>query len=354
MKNLIDLKDNIRKCSKCGICQADCPIYKITGNDCTVSRGLFSMLEGYLKGELKLTSTINRYLDLCLKCGACTKSCPSGINAVDIILTAKSDYNKKHPIERLKIFFIKNFLFGLIPNLFSFFKRNTKSKQFEQKVLYFGGCASKFKGDKSIVKILNSLNVEVINPNFACCGMPYFSKGDLEGLDHSIKSYINILKKHEINEVLVTCASCEKTLKDYIRWAKTEDEKIFLKNIQVKNIYEYLRDKKLVLKKTIKATYHKPCSIDNFEDIEWLLENVENLEYIKMNDYEKCCGLNGLSNFKEYKIFSKIFKSKQKNIQDSNARIVLTSCFGCEVALKMYSFGKYKTYDLIEFLANNL
>ena len=24
------------KCKECGLCQAECPIYKITGNDCTV------------------------------------------------------------------------------------------------------------------------------------------------------------------------------------------------------------------------------------------------------------------------------------------------------------------------------
>ena len=92
MKRLEDLKENIHKCSKCGLCQAECPIYKSTRNDCTVSRGLFIMLRGYLKGELKLTKGIKRYLDLCLKCGKCSEFCPSGIDAVEIIATAKSEY----------------------------------------------------------------------------------------------------------------------------------------------------------------------------------------------------------------------------------------------------------------------
>ena len=67
MKTLKDFRQQINSCSKCGLCQAQFPIYKITGNDCSVSRGHFIMLQGLIKGDLKMSKTINRYLDLCLK-----------------------------------------------------------------------------------------------------------------------------------------------------------------------------------------------------------------------------------------------------------------------------------------------
>ena len=63
MKNLNDFKDDINKCSKCGLCQSVCPVYKITGNDCAVSRGKFVMLDGVIKGDLKLNKNIEKYLD---------------------------------------------------------------------------------------------------------------------------------------------------------------------------------------------------------------------------------------------------------------------------------------------------
>ena len=69
MKTLKNFKQQINSCSKCGLCQSQCPIYKITGNDCTVSRGHFIMLQGLIKGDLKMSKTINHYLNLCLKCG---------------------------------------------------------------------------------------------------------------------------------------------------------------------------------------------------------------------------------------------------------------------------------------------
>ena len=355
MKELKNFKEEIHKCSKCGLCQAECPIYKITGNDCSVSRGHFIMLKGVLNNDLKMSKTINRYLDLCLKCGKCTKFCPSGIDVVDIILSAKNEYFKSHKIERIKTWFLKTFIFGLIPNFFKVFQRNIKSKTFDKKVLFFGGCGVKFKGNTSVTRILNNLNIEVITPDFNCCGIPYLTRGDLKEFNNSIKNYIKILKKYQIKDIITTCASCEKSLKDYIKWCEDSD-KGFLKEINIKNIYEYLHENnlKIKLRKKQRVTYHKPCNIDNFQDIKWILQNTENLEYVEMKDFDSCCGLNGLSKIKEFSIMKNIFNSKRKNIVNSKTKIVLTSCLGCEIGLKSYSLNKYKVYDLISFLSKNM
>ena len=353
MKRLEDFKEEIHKCSKCGLCQAECPLYKITGNDCTVSRGQFIMLNGIIKGDLKMSAKVNRYLDLCLKCGKCSKACPSGVDVVDVVVAAKHEYFKTHFIPQIIAFVKKYIIFGLIPKLESIFKRNAMSKTYEKKVLYFGGCRSRFKTDKSVVKILNSLEIEVMNPVFHCCGISLYAMGDLDGFKDQMKKYIDILKKYDIKEVVTTCTGCEKTLKSYARWADNDDSK-FLSGIEVKNILEYIRDKQLKLKKPYKVTYHMPCSLDNREDVEHILKNTENLEYIEMEGFDKCCGLNGLTNFSEYKILKNIFREKRNNIIRSGAKIVLSSCLGCDTALKLYSFGKYKVDDLIEFLGKNI
>ena len=122
MKTLEDYKDEIHSCSKCGLCQSVCPIYKITGNDCTVSRGHFIMLRGLIKNEIKMSKKINHYLDLCLKCGACSKFCPSGIDVVDIIALAKAEYFKKHFVEKFISWIQKNFVFGFFIKMCSMLK----------------------------------------------------------------------------------------------------------------------------------------------------------------------------------------------------------------------------------------
>ena len=52
MKKFKDYSEDIYKCTKCGLCQAICPIFQETGLETSVSRGKFTLLNGI----------INRYL----------------------------------------------------------------------------------------------------------------------------------------------------------------------------------------------------------------------------------------------------------------------------------------------------
>ena len=71
---------------------------------------------------------------------------------------------------------------------------------------------SKFSGQfqiyldtwKIIVKIMNSLNIEVISPDFICCGIPYFTRGDLKSFNQSIKKYLDQVKKYGIIKIYYT------------------------------------------------------------------------------------------------------------------------------------------------------
>ena len=80
------------------------------------------------------------------------------------------------------------------------------------------------------------------------------------------------------------------------------------------------------------------------------MENTKNLEYVEMNDYDSCCGLNGVTKLREYGTMAKLFRAKHKNIVICGAKIVLTSCLGCEVALKLFSLRKHKVVDFSEFI----
>ena len=111
MNNLNDFKDDINKCSKCGLCQSVCPVYKITGNDCAVSRGKFVMLDGVIKGDLKLNKNIEKYLDMCLKCGKCTNFCPSAIDVCKIFENAKYEYTKNTNLGKFIFFLESKYIF---------------------------------------------------------------------------------------------------------------------------------------------------------------------------------------------------------------------------------------------------
>ena len=302
------------------------------------------MLQGLIKGELQMSKTINRYLDLCLKCSACSKFCPSGIDVVDIVALAKAEYFKLHKFEKFKSFLLKCGIKGI--HLLNSFLPKKKSKTFEKKVVYFGGCGGVNSG---AVKILNSMDIEVITPDFDCCGFPFFVRGDMDTFKEFMESFYKILEGYEDCDVVVNCATCEKTLKSFVKFGGRE--------VKIRNIFEYIRENNLkpeLKGKPKKVTYHKPCNLDNFDDVKWVLNNTKNLEYVEMEGFDKCCGLEGLTNFKERKIMSKLFKEKHSNIKASGAKTVLTSCLACKVTLGLFSSFRYKVEDFAEFLAKNI
>ena len=348
MKTLNDCKDEIHSCSKCGLCQSVCPVYKITGNDCTVSRGHFIMLRGLINGELKMSKTINRYLDLCLKCGACSNFCPSGIDVVDIVALAKAEYFKHSRSEKIKSAVLK-FVLDCLHNInklkAAYFNLHNYGT-FEKKVIYYGGCGGV---NKNAVKILNSMGMEVITPNFECCGFPFFVKGDMENFEKYMESFYSVLEKYGEYDVVVNCATCEKTLKSYPKWHEGKD-------VRIKNVFEYIRENNLSLElaKPQKVTFHKPCNLKNFDNVKYILENTKNLKYVEMKDYNVCCGLEGVGNHKEYKTMSKIFWAKHNNIKATGVKTVLTSCLACKITLSLFSWGKYKVQDFVDFLAKNI
>ena len=352
MKQLYDCKSDIQKCSKCGLCQASCPLFKVTLNDCAIPRGQLTMLEGLLKKELKRTSKIKQYLDLCLNCGKCVPKCPGGVSIPDIIALAKFEYVKNSFCERFLSFLQKVLVLKLLLGVLKLFSKNKKSEKFSRKVIYFGGCKGKIRGNFFVVQLLNKLNIEVVSPDFECCGNPFLIRGDLKTYNDYIDSFINIVKKYDIKEVVTSCVGCEKNLRNYIKWVDDDKKKAILSELTITNIYEYAKEFlcKRAPEISLNITYHMPCSDNNFLNIEDLLQSIKNVNYIQMNEYDSCCGLNGFTNLRNIFTVYKIIKKKRKNIINSKAKYVLTTCFGCEILLKSISLFKYKTVDLLEFL----
>ncbi len=367
MHKLEDFKDEISKCSKCGLCQSVCPIYKLTGNDCAVSRGKFVMLDGVLKGDLKLNKNINKYLDLCLKCDKCSNFCPSAIDVCKIFEVAKYEYERNTFWGKIVFFLESKYVFG---NLLKFVQKITNLHPLRQtkhlltncasdkdtgarenkteKLLYFKGCVNTIfpQTDKFLHKLFDNSNIEIIEKDFDCCGLPFLSSGNLERYEE-VKAHNLSLMNCEYDYILTDCASCESTLKKYFRSAQNDIKFINLGELVAR------QNIKFKFKKPIKVTFHKPCHLEN--DDFWLkiIENCENVEYVKMNDYDECCGLSGEFALKNHKISLALAKQKAKNIVETEADYVVTTCPACVLGLKQGLFGikkAPKVLSLSEFL----
>lgn len=111
---------------------------------------------------------------------------------------------------------------------------------------------------------------------------------------------------------------------------------------------------KFRFKKPVKVTFHKPCHLADDSFFEQILANCENVEYIKMENYDDCCGFSGSFALKNRKLSMELSKQKAKNIVQTGADYVITTCPACVLGLKQGLFltgGKTKIVSLLEFLA---
>ncbi len=192
--------------------------------------------------------------------------------------------------------------------------------------------------DKFLSKIPN---IEIIEKDFECCGLPFLSSGNLERFDE-VKNHNLEMLDCDFDYILTDCASCESTLKKY-----TDAKFISLGELLVK------QNVKFEFSKPVKVTFHKPCHLENDNFLMPLLNNCKNVEYIEMNDYDTCCGFAGEFALKNRKLSMAISKKKAKNIIDTKADYVITSCPACILGLKQGLFGEKnapKVLSLTDFL----
>ena len=368
MKKLEDFADDINKCSKCGLCQSVCPVYKITGNDCAVSRGKFVMLDGVLKGDLKLNKNIEKYLDMCLKCGKCKDFCPSNIDVCEIFNTAKYECAKNTFHGKVEKFLESKWVFGGFIKFIKKFPLIRPSDTFSRhrgegyvKLLYFKGCVNNVypKTERALKKIFSHLNVEIIERDFDCCGLPFLSSGNMERFEEVKKYNLELINNCHFDYILTDCASCESTLKGYKNPSPGTTSHPLPQGEIVKflNAAEFLagQDIKFKFKKPVKVTFHKPCHLENDDFLKPLLEKCENLEYIEMKDYDECCGFAGEFAIKNPKISRAISKQKALNAVTTGADYILTTCPACVIGLYQgfLAAGKKtpKIMNIIEFLS---
>jgi glycolate oxidase iron-sulfur subunit len=68
----------IRACVHCGMCNAVCPTFQLTGDELDGPRGRIYLMKDALEGEPVGPET-RLHLDRCLECRACETACPSGV-----------------------------------------------------------------------------------------------------------------------------------------------------------------------------------------------------------------------------------------------------------------------------------
>ena len=330
-----EIEKDVINCSRCGLCMDVCPVYKVKKTETSLLRGKFLQLLGLIKGDLKYDSKISYNIDLCLSCNKCKKACPSGIDAVSVFSHVRGEYQSifEHvfysaPFLKLKMLVLKIFYKVKYP-----FGRKKPKFPNEQNIGYFKGCVTS--------AINTGFNKK--NDGFNCCGLPFYIKGRFDLYEKYKKRNLALISKFD--KIVFDCATCYDTVSNY---EGVNKEKLvyftdFYKNLKLK------APKKTVL------TFHKPCHLDEekFKEIEEILKSIENVEYVKMEKYDDCCGFGGDFFTRHFKTASTLSVRKIENAIKTGANTIITTCPTCLWSLKFGIKAKkanLKAFDLVEFL----
>lgn len=398
MKNIKEYEEDVYKCSRCGLCQSVCPVYKATLNECAVSRGKFNILNGIIKGELSFSKRVKSYLDLCTGCNACKDFCPSKIDARQIFLAAKSEYYKTQKISFAEKILNSYTLFKYLllcaragftlyrlcraDKIIQHFEKlllktgyagkrivllnSLAQKQFKpayrknqkakaKTAIYFEGCFNKYinsQTEDAVRQILSDSDIKFIKKNFECCGVSYLNDGNIEKFLTLVNK--NIEQIDEDYDFIVTdCASCEDVLKQYKDYCINEKAKeLSEKTI---SITELLKNLKFKVQKPVRVAVHKPCH-DSYDFIE-IVKNIEGIEYTEVEDFDKCCGFSGKFALQNQEISREISKQKAIKYIESNTDFILTTCPACLLGLnqglaEISCDKKPSAMNLFVFIAN--
>ena len=92
-------------------------------------------------------------------------------------------------------------------------------------------------------------------------------------------------------------------------------------------------NKNFTSQKKFKIAIHKPCH-EEFDMENFVKNNIKNIEYKEVKDYDKCCGFSGTFAIKNSEISEKISKQKIQNYLDCDVDIILTTCPACLLGLE--------------------
>ena len=395
---LLDLYDEVAKCGRCGFCQPTCPVYTATNKEAHVARGKNALFRNLIEGETPLDPDLREAFENCLLCRACTANCFPAVKTDQLVISLRETYGQQvgrptiqrwifrrllpHP--RLMSWIVGTMWIGRRLGLAGVAKRlgllrminpklenameireevpssflRTRLKKRARpvkassglKVGYWISCGYNYmlpEVGEATVDVLEQNGIEVtVLPN-ACCGMPVYCYGDIEGARLLAKGNLDKLgDMGQYDYIVSDCGSCSGHLKEYADLLKDDPEYAEKATALVGKVRAFSELMHALgvgvplgeLPATV--TYHDPCHLGaRYQGIvsqpRELIKSVPGVDYRELREADWCCGAAGSYNFMHNDISMKILDRKTENVEKSGADVLVTECPSCIMQLSL-------------------
>ena len=389
-----DMFKQIYQCVRCAGCLNVCTTYQLVGGHVyghIYAGGIGAILTAFLNSM----DEFDQFSDLCIGCRKCTEVCPGKIDIPGLIeeLRNRSVKKKGLPLMLRTLFrdvIANRRLFHTLLRAGSIAQKPVQSGQFvrhlplfmagltkdrslptiantplrdeiasmikkpttpTKKVAFFSGCAIDFvlpDTGKSVVKVLQDLNMEVCFPDEqGCCGKPALGYGETEAVVTMAKNNIAAFEAVNPDVIVAACPTCMETWHTtYAELLAGEPEwqaRAALMGAKMREFTsfvaeEYEKAGRLVKKSgNSKVTLHDSCHQKRVLGITQQPRDLiasAGCEFVEMKDPDRCCGMAGTFGLTHAELALPILQLKIDNIKNSEADTVAVTCPGCMIQLR--------------------
>ena len=305
------LDEMLYQCGKCGLCQAACALYQWTGEERSTARGRLRLIKALTEGDIGPSPAYADRVYRCLMCGACSATCPSGIEVEELFLDARIDLAGMdllpEPLVQLADTLVStgNLTGEPCEARLSW----TENLEFAppqdgtHDMVYLVGCVSSlypqaYRMPQSMVRLLESADVDyaVLGGKEICCGYPLLVSGLRDEAREVARANLDEVLKMGAAQVLMTCPSCYRMWQEFYPQLLDGDL-----GVQVLHATQWLAESSLEFGRIDrKVAFHDPCDLgrgcDIYQAPREVLSRIQGLELVEMPRTRAealCCGGGG-------------------------------------------------------------
>lgn len=348
-------REQLLQCSRCGFCQAVCPVYGATLRPAYNARGKMLLLKEVMDGKIELNDELIETIFQCTTCASCTTNCPSGVKVPEVIKQARRDMvnvGSCHPA-----FKGMNEVLQKSSNIYA--EDDTpdfdREKGRKAAYVYFVGCVGLYREDESTestLEVLDHLGVDYTLIDEACC------TGVLEDVGYQInldlaKRNMDAIVATGAKTVITGCPYCFRTFNNKPQFAPLKD-----RGIKVIHLTQLLKDLDPGVRTDRRVTYHDPCDLGRhcgiYEEPRDVIRKIAP-NFVEMPHHHGeslCCGAGGGVRGAYPKNSLAMARRRLKDVEDVGAEVVLTECNSCVHNLSNAKLRKqnFKIYNTTQFI----
>lgn len=365
----------LRSCVHCGMCNATCPTYQLTGDELDGPRGRIYLIKQALEGQA-VSRITEQHLDRCLGCRACETTCPSGVEyhkLYDIGREVVARRTRRSLSDRLTRWVIRTVvphpgrlslamksvraLRAILPRRWSTKlavstpesvstpEKKLASAVHTRRMLLLSGCAQSVVASRfnaATIRVFETLGISLIEaPGAQCCGALGFHLDDASAARDFARRNVDAwwpLVESGAEAVIVNATGCAVFLREYAELL-SEDPAYAAK---AKRIADLVRDPVEVLtidlppvaRKPLHArvAVHEPCTLQHGlrlnGKIAALLARL-GYEPQPVRDAHLCCGSAGAYSLLQPEISGSLREMKLKALTEQGPAAIYTANIGC-------------------------